>query len=115
MIDQLRMQNAQLGIWNLVDLLALAGAVALTVVAYRRLGLAFALYSAAFLAIATSAPGASIVLNSMVRFVMVDFPVLMAGATLITGRPQLRTGVLVTLGALSAVAGATFARKLWVA
>jgi Mannosyltransferase (PIG-V) len=115
MIDQLRMQNAQLGIWNLVDLLALAGAVALTVVAWRRLGLAFALYSAAFLAIATSAPGASIVLNSMVRFVMVDFPVLMAGATLISGRPQLRTGVLVTLGGLSAVAGATFARKLWVA
>jgi len=41
--------------------------------------------------------------------------VLMAGATLISGRPQLRTGVFVTLGALSAVAGATFARKLWVA
>jgi hypothetical protein len=115
LIDTLRMQNAQLGIWNLVDLLALAGAIALTVVAYRRLGLAFALYSAAFLTIATSAPGASIVLNSMVRFVMVDFPVLMAGATLVSGRPQLRTGVLVTLGALSAVAGATFARKLWVA
>ena len=51
----------------------------------------------------------------MVRFVMVDFPVLIAGALLLSGRPSARTGVLVTLGALSAVAGVTFARKLWVA
>ncbi len=114
-VDTLRLQNAQLGLWNTVDLLALAGAVALTVVAYRRLGLPFALYSAASLAIATSAPGGAIPLHSMVRFVMVDFPVLMAGAVLLAGRPQLRTGVLVSLGAVSAVAGVTFARKLWVA
>jgi Mannosyltransferase (PIG-V) len=106
---------AQLGLWNLVDLAVLAGAIALTVVAWRRLGIAFGLFSAAFLAIATSAPGASLPLHSMVRFVMVDFPVLIAGALLLTGRPSARTGVLVTLGALSAVAGVTFARKLWVA
>jgi hypothetical protein len=87
----------------------------LTVVAWRRLGVAFALFSAAFLAIATSAPGASLPLHSMVRFVMADFPVLIAGAALLQGRPTARTGVLVTLGALSAVAGVTFARKLWVA
>ena len=88
----LAVQNAQLGLWNLVDLLALAGAVALTVVAYRRLGLAFALFSGASLAIATSAPGGSIPLHSMVRFVMVDFPVLMAGATLLAGRPRCGRG-----------------------
>jgi Mannosyltransferase (PIG-V) len=115
LFEQLKLQNAQLALWNVVDLLALAGAVALTVVAYRRLGLPFALYSAAFLTIAASAPGSSIPLNSMVRFVMVDFPVLMAGAALVSPRPQLRTGILVTLGALTAVAGITFARKNWVA
>jgi hypothetical protein len=108
-------QNAQHGIWNLVDLLALMGAVALTVVAYRRLGLPFALFSAASLAIATSAPGETLPLHSMVRFVMVDFPVLIAGATLVAGRPQLRTGVLVTLGAVTAVAGVAFGRAIWVA
>jgi hypothetical protein len=114
-VDSVRMQQGQLAIWNVVDLLALAGAIALTVVAYRRLGLAFALYSVAILAIITSAPGRSIPLHSMVRLLMADFPLFMAGAALVSGRPQLRTGVLVTLGALSALAGAAFARKLWVA
>lgn len=114
-LEMLAVQRAQLGLWNLVDLLALVGAAALTVVAYRRLGLPFALFSATSLAIATSAPGGSLPLHSMVRFVMVDFPVLIAGATLIAGRPQLRTGVLVTLGAVTAIAGVAFGRAVWVA
>ncbi len=114
-LEMLAIQHAQLGLWNLVDLLALVGAAALTVVAYRRLGLPFALFSATSLAIATSAPGGSLPLHSMVRFVMVDFPVLIAGATLIADRPQLRTGVLVTLGAVTAVAGVAFGRAVWVA
>lgn len=113
--DTLELQQAQLALYNLVDLLALAVAIALTVVAYRRLGLPFALFSATALVIATSAPGAAIPLQSMVRFVMVDFPVLIAGAMLLAGRPALRTGTLVMLGAVGAVAGAAFARKLWVA
>jgi Mannosyltransferase (PIG-V) len=113
--EMLALQQAQLALWNVVDLLALVGAAALTVVAYRRLGLPFALFSGTFLAIATSAPGGAIPLHSMVRFVMVDFPLFIAGASLLSGRPQLRTGVFVTLGALTAVAGAAFARKLWVA
>jgi len=114
-LESLGAQNEQVGLWNVVDLLVLAGAVALTVVAYRRLGLAFALFSAASLAIATSAPGGVLPLHSMVRFVMVDFPVLIAGATLICDRPQLRTGVLVTLGAVTAVAGVAFGRAIWIA
>jgi hypothetical protein len=113
--ETLAMQQAQVSLWNLVDLLVLAAAAALTVVVYRRLGLALALYSIACLAIATSAPGRSLPLHSMVRLVMVDFPLLMAGAALIQGRPQLRTGVLVTLGAVTAAAGVAFARKLWIA
>jgi hypothetical protein len=108
-------REAQVETWNIVDLLVLAGAAALTVVAYRRLGLAFALYSIAFLAIAASAPTRVIPLQSMVRFVMTDFPVFLAGASLLAGRPALRTGVLVTLGSVTALCGAAFARKLWVA
>jgi len=108
-------RETQVALWNVVDLLVLLGAAALTVVAYRRLGPAFAAYSAAALVIATSAPARVIPFQSMTRFVMVDFPVLIAGATLLAGRPRLRTGALVTLGALSAVAGVAFARKLWVA
>jgi hypothetical protein len=113
--ETLELQQSQLALFNLVDLTVLALAIALTVVAYRRLGLPFALFSATALVIATSAPGAAIPLQSMVRFVMVDFPVLIAGAALLAGRPALRTGVLVTLGAVGAVAGAAFARKFWVA
>lgn len=108
-------REVQVATWNVVDLLAFAGAVALTVVAYRRLGPAFAAYSAVFLVIATSAPARVIPFQSMLRFVMVDFPVLIAAASLLAGRPALRTGTLVTLGAVAAVAGAAFARKLWVA
>ena len=107
--------EAQVALWNLVDLLVYAGAAALTVVVYRRLGLAFALYSVALLAIIASAPGRVIPLQSTIRLVMADFPLFLAGAALLSGRPALRTGVLVTLGALTALAGATFARKLWVA
>jgi hypothetical protein len=113
--EMLAMQQAQLSLWNLIDLLVLTAAAALTVVVYRRLGLALALYSIGCLAIATSAPGRSLPLHSMVRLVMVDFPLLIAGAALIHGRPQFRTGVLVTLGAVTAVAGVAFSRKLWVA
>jgi hypothetical protein len=108
-------RETQVALWNVVDLLAIAGAAALTVVAYRRLGPAFAAYSVAFLVIATSAPARVIPFQSSLRFVMVDFPVLIAGASLLAGRPALRTGVLVTLGAVTAVAGTAFARKLWVA
>lgn len=114
-LEMLALQRAEFGLRNLVDLLTLSGAIALTVVAYRRLGLPFALFSAASLAIATSAPGRALPLHSMVRFVMVDFPVLIAAATLLAGRPQLRTGVLVTLGAVTAVAGVAFGRAIWVA
>jgi Mannosyltransferase (PIG-V) len=108
-------REVQVETWNIVDLLALVGAAALTVVAYRRLGLPFALYSIAFLAIASTAPTRVIPLQSMVRLVMTDFPVFLAGASLLAGRPALRTGVLVTLGSATALCGAAFARKLWVA
>ena len=51
---------------------------------------------------------------SMPRFVLTDFPVLIALAAVIQGRPRLRTGVLVGLGALSAAAGIAFSRGVWI-
>jgi hypothetical protein len=52
---------------------------------------------------------------SMPRFVLTDFPVLIALASVIQERPRLRTGVLVGLGALSAAAAIAFSRDVWIA
>ena len=52
---------------------------------------------------------------SMPRFVLTDFPVLIALASTIQERPRLRTGVLVALGAASAAAGIAFSRGVWIA
>jgi hypothetical protein len=51
----------------------------------------------------------------MPRFVLTDFPVLVALAAVIAERQGLRTGVLIGLGAASAVAGVAFARGGWIA
>ncbi len=51
----------------------------------------------------------------MPRFVLTDFPVLIALAAVIQDRPRLRLGVLVSLGALSAAAGIAFSRGEWIA
>jgi hypothetical protein len=51
----------------------------------------------------------------MPRFVLTDFPVLIALAAVVRDRPGLRTPVLVLLGAASAVAGIAFSRGIWVA
>jgi hypothetical protein len=51
----------------------------------------------------------------MPRFVLTDFPVLIALAAVVRDRPSLRTGVLIGLGALSAAAGVAFSRGIWVA
>jgi hypothetical protein len=45
---------------------------------------------------------------------MTDFPLLIAVAALVQGKPSLRTWVLVSLGATSAVAGIAFARDVWI-
>jgi hypothetical protein len=87
----------------------------LTWVAWRRLGPAFGLYAAATLVVILSVPSTGFPLVSLPRFVLSDFPVLIALAAVIAGRPALRTGVLVGLGAVSAVAGVAFARGVWIA
>jgi hypothetical protein len=104
----------QLAFWNTAHLVVLVVAVALTWVAWRRLGPAFGLYSVATLALVLSFPSNAFPLVSLPRFVMTDFPLLIATAALIQGRPGLRTGVLVALGVTSGIAGVAFARDVWV-
>ncbi len=108
-------QALQVSFWNAVHLLLLIPVVWLTWVAWRRLGPALGLYALATLIVILSVPSEGFPLVSMPRFVLTDFPVLIALAAVIQGRPRLRTGVLVALGALSAAAGIAFSREIWVA
>jgi len=109
--------DVQHAAWNLVDFAILVVAVALTVVVFRRVGLALGLYSAGLLVIAVSSPvtGKQEVLQSLGRFALMDFPLFIAGASLLTGSPRARG---VTIGSLAVVGGAAcvaFSRMLWVA
>jgi hypothetical protein len=93
----------------------LAGALWLTWVAWRRLGVAYALYSAATLAIVLSVPAEGFPLVSLPRFLLADFPLFLALAALTLDRPRAREVTLCTFAALGAVAAAAFARGIWIA
>jgi hypothetical protein len=108
-------QPLQVSFWNAVHLVLVFPIAYLTWVAWRRGGPALGLYALAILAILLSVPSEGFPLVSMPRFVLTDFPVLIALAAVVRDRPSLRTAVLVGLGALSAAAGVAFSRGLWVA
>jgi hypothetical protein len=108
-------QALQVSFWNAVHLLLLIPVAWLTWIAWRRLGPALGLYALGTLIVIISVPSEGFPLISMPRFVLTDFPVLIALASVICDRPRLRTGVLVGLGALSAAAGIAFSRGIWVA
>ena len=105
----------RVGLWNVSHLALLVAALWLTWVAWKRLGAAFGAYSAATLAIALSAPAEGFPLVSLPRFLLVDFPLYLALASLTLERPRARDAVLVTFAALAAVAAAAFARGIWIA
>jgi hypothetical protein len=108
-------QPLQVSLWNAAHLVFLVPVAWLTWVAWRRLGPALGLYAATTLLVILSVPSEGFPLVSMPRFVLTDFPVLIALASVIQGRPRLRTGVLIGLGGLSAAAGIAFSREIWVA
>ncbi len=108
-------QVEQVALWNVTHLVVLAGAVWLTWVAWVRLGAAFGLYSAATLAIALSVPAAGFPLVSLPRFLLADFPLFLALASLTLDRPRVREATLWSFAALGAVAAAAFARGIWIA
>lgn len=107
-------QPMQVWFWNATHLVLLVPLAWLTWVAWQR-GRALGLYAAATLLVILSVPSEGFPLVSMPRFVLTDFPVLIALASVIQGRPRLRTGVLVALGAASAAAGIAFSRGEWIA
>lgn len=108
--------NAQrVGLWNVSHLALLGVAFWLTWVAWKRLGAAFGAYSAATLAIVLSAPAEGFPLVSLPRFLLVDFPLFLALASLTLERPRWRDAVLVSFAAIGALAAAAFARGIWIA
>jgi hypothetical protein len=107
--------DQRVGLWNVSHLLLLVAAVWLTWVAWRRLGAAFGAYSAATLAIVLSAPAEGFPLVSLPRFLLADFPLFLALASLTLERPRARDAVLAAFAAVGAVAAAAFARGIWIA
>ena len=104
-----------LAVMNTIDFLVLVGAVALTVVVFRRLGAAWGIYSAGLIAIATANPvtDGGEVLQSLPRYMLVDFPLFIAGASLLQGGRTRRGVAFGALAALASVACVGFSRKLW--
>ena len=86
----------------------------LTWEAWRRLGAAFGLYSVAYLVVILSAPVAEFPLVGLPRYVLGDFPLFLALAAVLDGRPRARALVLYTFVAVGAMAAVGFARHAWV-
>jgi hypothetical protein len=102
--------------FNIIDFLVLVLAIALTVWVFRRLGVAWGVYSTGLIALATAAPvtDGGEVLQSLPRYLLVDFPLFIAGASLLQ-RGTTRRGITFgLLTALASVACVAFSRKLWV-
>ena len=107
-------QAQQVGFWNATHLVLLAVASWLTWVAWRRVSRAAGLYSLATLLLVLSAPSRGFPLVSLPRFLLADFPIVLAVAALVEGRPRARQWMFVGFGAACAVAGVAFARGTWV-
>jgi hypothetical protein len=104
----------QFAIWNVVQLVLLAAACALTWVCWKQVSRAAALYSAATIVLFLSAPAAVVPLVSEPRFLIGDFPLFIALATVVAARPRLRTAAVASFGALGLLAAAGFAHGVWV-
>jgi hypothetical protein len=101
--------------WNVLQLLVLLAAAGLTWVAWKRLGIAFGLYSIAVIAIILSTPAAVVPLVSVPRLLIADFPVFIALATVAATRPRLRLGIIIGFAAIGGIAAVAFSRGVWVA
>ena len=101
--------------WNVVHLLLLAAAAWLTWIAWRRLGVAYALYSLANLLIVLTSPADLVPLVSLPRFLLGDFPLLLALAAVLERRPHARNAVLIAFAAIGGAAAAAFAHHVWIA
>ena len=87
----------------MIDFVLLAGAIALTVVVFRRLGTALGVYSTGLLVIATAAPSPTAARSSRAcrASSLVDFPLFIAGASLLRDAPAKRGPIFGVLTALA--------------
>jgi hypothetical protein len=105
----------QVHLWNASHLVLLVVAGWLTWVAWARVSRAAGLYSLATLVLVLSAPSRGFPLVSLPRFLLGDFPIVLAIASLVARRPAARQWVLIAFAAACAVAGVAFSRGVWVA
>ena len=89
--------------------------LALTVVAWRRLGAAYGLFATISLAIPLSYPSSRWPLLSLPRFGLVIFPLLLALAAVTAGRPRLHTAAVACSALFLGVAVVQWALWQWVA
>jgi hypothetical protein len=104
----------QFAIWDVVQLVLLVAACALTWVCWKRVDRAAALYSAATIVLFLSAPAAVVPLVSEARFLLADFPLFITLAVLAADRPRLRTAVVASFAAVGLLAAVGFAHGTWV-
>lgn len=107
--------SQQRGTWNVLQGALLIAAVALTWVAWKRLGAAFGLYSLAIISIVLSTPAAVVPLVSAPRFLIADFPLFIALAVIAAPRPKLRLGLIIGFAAVGGMAAVGFSRAVWIA
>jgi hypothetical protein len=105
----------QIAVWFVLHFLLLLGAIALTWVAWRRLGAAFGLYSVTTLVVLLTSTVTWFPLASLPRYLLADFPLFLALASLLLNRPQARTIVLCSFAAVGAIAAVAFSRHVWIA
>jgi hypothetical protein len=104
-----------LAIKNVYDLACLIIAVWLSVLAWRRLGAALAVFSWATLLMIVAAPPFYEPLVSLSRFMLADFPLFLVLASLLEERPRAREIVIAGFAAVGAVAAIGFARGVGIA
>jgi hypothetical protein len=92
----------------------LVAACVLTWVCWKNVSRAAALYSATTIVLFLSAPAAVVPLVSEPRFLIGDFPLFVALATLVAGRPRVHTAVVASFAGLGLLAAAAFAHGTWV-
>lgn len=107
-------QAHTVSLWNVSHLVLLLGAAWLTVVAWRRLGPAYGVYSATSLLVILSAPATGFPLVSLPRLLLADFPLFLALAAVTLERPRTREALLCTFAALGAAAAIGFSRGVWI-
>jgi hypothetical protein len=100
---------------NVEGLVALVVFVVLAIVAWRRFGAAYGLFTVASLAIPLSYPSSRWPLLSLPRFGLVIFPLFLALAALTTGRPRAHTAVVACSALFLGVAVVQWALWQWVA